>query len=299
VNPTNLDLDTLRTLVTAHDLGGYAQAADRLGRTPSAISLQMKRLQEDVGAALFRKRGRGLALTEAGETTLEYARSILALNDELLHKLQGSSLAGNLRFGCPQDFASLLPSILSQFATVFPLIRVDLRIEGNGALVEAMERAELDLAATIGFADREGAQPMGEVPILWIASQDFRRTAEEPLPLAALGPQCAFRKRALQKLEEAATPYRIAATSPSLDGLWAAVLGGLGITARTALNLPPNLISAKSLHGLPALGTLPVALHRHATASGPGVELMQTLLRSALLMQSAKLAKPLTLVRKG
>ncbi len=295
----NLDLDTLRTLVTAHDLGGYAHAADRLGRTPSAISLQMKRLQDGVGVALFRKRGRGLALTEAGETTLQYARNILALNDELLHKLQGSSLAGNLRMGCPQDFASLLPAILSQFASVFPLIRIDLRIEGNGALIEAIDKGELDLAATIGFADRAQAHAVGEVPILWIASPDFVRRAEEPLPLAALGPQCGFRKRAIGSLETANVLHRIAATSPSLDGLWAAVLGGLGITARSALNLPADLVSGKTLHGLPALGTLPVALHQHPVSTGPGLELMHGLLRSALTFNSARLAKSLSLARKG
>src|SRR3569833_3061850 len=97
VSPTNLDLDTLRTLATAHDLGGFAQAADRLGRTPAAISLQMKRLQNQVGMTLFQKSGRGLSLTESGQIALTYARRILALNDELLEKLQGASLEGVVR----------------------------------------------------------------------------------------------------------------------------------------------------------------------------------------------------------
>jgi DNA-binding transcriptional LysR family regulator len=298
MNPTNLDLDTLRTLVTAHDLGGYAQAADRLGRTPSAVSLQMKRLQEDVGTALFRKRGRGLALTEAGETTLQYARNMLQLNDELLYKLQGAAIAGTLRFGCPQDFAGLLPAVLSQFASVFPRVRVDLRVEGNGALIEALDKGELDLVATIGFADRAGAQLLGEVPLQWIAHPDFSSRAEEPLPLAMLGPQCAFRKCALRGLDDIGTAYRLAATSPSLDGLWAAVLGGLGITARTALQLPAGLTSAKSLHGLPALGVLPVVLHAHAATSSTGMERLQSLLREALLQNLVR-PKRLALVRKG
>src|ERR1700761_2365865 len=93
----NLDLDTLRTLCVVHDLGGLAPAAQRLGRTPSAISLQMKRLQDDLGTPLFRKRGRGLALTETGEVALAYARRILALNDELLDTMQGANLAGHIR----------------------------------------------------------------------------------------------------------------------------------------------------------------------------------------------------------
>jgi Bacterial regulatory helix-turn-helix protein, lysR family len=104
----NLDLDVLRTLVTTHDVGGFAQATARLGRTPSAISLQMKRLQEELGTPLFRKHGRTLKLTEAGETALGYARRMLALNDELLETMQGATLAGTVRIGAPQDFAALL-----------------------------------------------------------------------------------------------------------------------------------------------------------------------------------------------
>src|SRR4029079_13677636 len=105
-----LDLDILRTPAVAHDRGGLAQAARHLGRTPSAISLQMQRLQEHLGTTIFRKRGRGLALTEAGEIALSYARRILGLNDELLDKMQGAKVAGHIRVGCPQDFATILPS---------------------------------------------------------------------------------------------------------------------------------------------------------------------------------------------
>jgi DNA-binding transcriptional LysR family regulator len=98
-------LDTLRTFAVAHDFGGLAQAAEQLGRTPSVISLQMKRLQDHLGIPLFRKRGRGLTLTEAGETALAYARRILALNDELLDTVQGANLAGQIRLGCAQKGA--------------------------------------------------------------------------------------------------------------------------------------------------------------------------------------------------
>src|SRR4051812_17493879 len=103
---TNLDLDTLRTLVLAHDLGSYGQAAERLGRTPSAISLQMKRLQQDVGATLFRKEGRSLALTEVGHLVLRYGRRILEINDEAVDTARGASLAGSVRIGFAQDFAN-------------------------------------------------------------------------------------------------------------------------------------------------------------------------------------------------
>jgi len=286
----NLDLDTLRTLVTAHDVGGFAQAADRLGRTPSAISLQMKRLQEELGTPLFRKHGRSLKLTEAGQTALGYARRMLALNDDLLHTMQGVTLAGAVRIGAPQDFAALLPDVLRQFAALYPRTQIELRVEGNGALIEALDKTQLDLALTIGFADRNQALLLGELPVLWIASRAFH-TEDASLPLAVLGPQCAFRKAAVQQLEASGIPHRIAATSPSLDGLWAALQGGLGVTARTALQLPAHLVAGRSLHRLPALPSLAVALHRGAHASNPALDTFHSLLGAAVRNGLAELTR--------
>ena len=288
----NLDLDTLRTLVVAHDRGGLAQAAEHLGRTPSAISLQMKRLQEDLGIPIFRKRGRGLALTEAGETALSHARRILLLNDELLETMQGARIAGRIRVGCPQDFASILPSILSHFASLHPRMQVELHIEGNAALLDSLDKARLDLAVIIGHEDHANAQTIGRLDLVWIASSTFSPPHKQPLPIAVLGPQCAFRRRAMQELEVANIPYRIAANSPSLDGLWAALLGGLGVTARTAFNLPEGLVSAESLHSLPPLGSMPVTLHRYPRANDVTTDRMASLLRKAL--ESALQPKPKT-----
>jgi DNA-binding transcriptional LysR family regulator len=278
----NLDLDTLRTLVVAHDRGGLAQAAEHLGRTPSAISLQMKRLQDDLGAPIFRKRGRGLTLTEAGEIALSYARRILSLNDELLDIMQGANLAGHIRVGCPQDFASVLPAVLSKFNSLYPRMQIELFVEGNASLLEGIQKSRIDLAVVIGHEGHERGQKIGELDIVWIASSSFTPPREQPLPLAMLGAQCAFRRCAVQRLEASNIPYRIAANSPSLNGLWAALLGGLGVTARTAFNLPEGLTFAPSLYGLPSLGSLPVALHRNAHVDRENVDRMASLLSDSL-----------------
>ena len=130
--------------------------------------------------------------------------------------------------------------------------------------------------------------------IVWIAASTFALPQNNPLPLAALGPQCAFRRCAIEHLETATTPYRIAASSPSLDGLWAALLAGLGITARTGLRLPEGLVSAASLFGLPALGALPVTIHRNPQSTGVAVDRMKILLTEAVqaaLATQAKTAK--------
>src|SRR5579862_2042283 len=279
MNLTNLDLDTLRTLIVANDLGGYGQAAARLGRTPSAISLQMKRLQADVGATLFRKTGRGVALTEAGEIVLRYARRMLALNDEVLDTVRGAALVGTIRIGVSQDFAeSVLPPALSRFTKLYPLVQLEVRIEGNAALVEALEQGEIDLALVVGHAHRPTATALGEIELVWIAGRDFVRR-DEQLPLVVLGPQCVFRKQAIEQLDAAGHPWRIAAVSPSLAGLWALGLAGLGVTARSALGVPKALVSAKTLFDLPALGTFPVTLHAPTRRLSPGVERLRDILR--------------------
>src|SRR6185312_5751621 len=279
----NLDLDTLRTLAVAHNHGGLAQAAERLGRTPSAISLQMKRLQDDLGVTIFVRRGRRLGLTENGEVVLSYARRILTLNDELLDITQRAGVSGVIRIGGPQDFASVLPEVLSHFASLYPYMQIELLIEGNASLLEAVQSARIDLAAIIG-GDGTAAtgETIGHLEIGWIASASFNPREKQPLPLAVLGPKCAFRRRAIERLEAADIAYRVAASSPSLDGLWAALCGGLGVTARTALNLPEGLAFDRVLHGLPALGSLPVTVHRNADAKGEAVDRMAALLTDTL-----------------
>jgi DNA-binding transcriptional LysR family regulator len=277
----NLDLDTLRTLTVALDRGGLAQAAEHLGRTPSAISLQMKRLQDAVGIPILRKRGRGLVLTEAGEIALSYARRMLALNDELLDTMQGANLAGYIRVGCPQDFAWILPSVLARFSATYPRMQIELHVEGNMALLDAIDKSRIDLAVVIGGNSDRGAQIVGQLEPVWIASRDFVPPQKQPLPLAVLGPQCAFRRLAVRHLEAAGIPYRIAAHSPSLDGLWAALLGGLGVTVRTTANLPPG-IEPTRLRGLPSLGSLPVTLRRSTGSNSATTDAMTSILAETL-----------------
>lgn len=292
---TTLDLDTLRTLVTASDLGSYGQAAARLGRTPSAVSLQMKRLQDAVEATLFQKSGRTLLLTDAGEIVLRYARHMLRLNDELLHTLRGASLAGNVRLGFSQDFAeAVLPAVLAQFARLYPLVTIEVRIEGNTALVEAVEKDQLDLALAIGHADRTTAELLSELELVWIAAREFQVRKDQPLPLVLLGPQCAIRKEVIRKLDQVGTAWRIAAVSPSLAGLWASAAGGLGITVRSRLSVPANLACDARLFDLPRLKSFPVTLHSSsARASNPAVKHLRAIVSEAVATVLPRVPRPL------
>jgi DNA-binding transcriptional LysR family regulator len=279
----NLDLDTLRTLAVAHDLGGYGQAAARLGRTPSAVSLQMKRLQDDVGAPLFRKHGRRLALTEAGDLTLNFGRRMLALNDELLDTVAGPSITDRVRVGCSQDFAeAVLPSVLARFAARYPRVVLEVRIEGNALLADAVGHGQLDIALIVGHGERPTAQVLGRLDLVWIAGRDFSLKRDAPVPLVLLGPQCAFRQEAIRRLDAAATRWRVAATSPSLAGLWASAAGGLGVTVRSRLAVPATLTSHPRLFGLPALTPFAVTLHAQPHETRRSVERLRAVFVEAV-----------------
>ena len=281
---TNLDLDTLRTLVVAFDLGGYGQAAARLGRTPSALSLQMKRLQQEVGATLFRKEGRNLALNEIGEVVLRYGRRMLELNDEMLDTARGASLAGAVRLGFAQDFAeTVLPQVLSRFTKLYPIVQIEVRIDQNARLVRAIENDQLDLALALGYAERPSAHQIGQLPMVWIADHRFVRRTEQLLPLVLCEAPCSIRQRALQILDQAGIGWRIAVVSPSLAGLWAAASAGLGVTVRTEMGLPQNLIGSKALFDLPKVGAFSVTLHRKSERNPAAVERLDEIVREVVM----------------
>ena len=143
----NLNMDVLRTFVTGLELGSFSKAAQRLGRSQSAISTQLRRLEEQAGKPLFKKSGRGLALTSAGESLLSYAKRILELNDEAIDGLKDAEVEGWVRLGIPQDFAEgWLTGVLGQFARSHPKVRVEVRAEQNVAVIERLVQGELDLA---------------------------------------------------------------------------------------------------------------------------------------------------------
>jgi DNA-binding transcriptional LysR family regulator len=267
----NLDMDVLRTLVVAQQLGSFNRAAVHIGRSQSAVSQQLRKLEQQVGEPLFQKRGRHMILTDAGEVVLAYARRILDLNDEAVAALRGRAVEGLVRFGLPADFAETwLPAALGRFKRTHPSVRIEAVVDRNRRLLEMLDKDGLDLVLAIGSGTRSDARILATLPLKWIgaASVNAAWTKGEPIPLVVFEAPCFFRQRALAALAEAGLPWRIAFTSPSLHGLWAAVEAGLGITLRTAVGLPVTL---RVLDGLPPIAdpALPVCLHDGGRALGP------------------------------
>ncbi|MDP4025186.1 LysR substrate-binding domain-containing protein [Methylobacterium sp. NEAU 140] len=274
---TNLDMDVLRTFVTGFELGSFARAAERLGRSQSAVSTQLRKLEEQVGQPLVQKAGRGLALTPAGESMLGYAKRLLDLNDEAVDRLRGTELEGWARLGLVQDFAeSWLPAVLKRFSRAYPRVRIEVQVGLGAQLVEKTLKGELDVALVWGDSgDAPHAQRVATVPIHWIGQPDWPGLASlgrEPLPFAAFVPPCTFRSAAVAALDGRGLPWRLVFTSPSLSGLWAAAEGGLGITARTAVSLPKTLsVLDPAETGLPALPCAPLTLHQAEADLSPAV----------------------------
>lgn len=268
---TNLDMDVLRTVVIAHRLGSFNRAAEYIGRSQSAVSQQIHKLEEQVGVPLFVKQGRGLVPTEAGDVMLAYARRMLDLNDEVVATIRGRAVAGRVRFGLPPDFAEAwLPAALGRFKRAHPSVLIDVVVDANRRLLERLDEEELDLVLALGNDSRKDAEVVATLPFVWIGPAASTPVWEpgEPIPIVAFEAPCFFRKRALDSLDQAGIAWRIAFTSPSLHGLWAAIEAGLGVTVRTPLGLPDRLRVWNEASGLPPIvsGPLRACLHtRHRT----------------------------------
>jgi DNA-binding transcriptional LysR family regulator len=230
----NLDIDVLRTLAVSMDLGGFSKAAERLGRSQSAVSLQMRRLEERVGRPLFRREGRGLALTDAGDVVLGYARQILELNDQAVAAARGIAIGGSVRFGVPQDFGdSWLPSVLARFSRAHPSVLIEARVDRANKLVERIAEGGLDLALMWGNPSVANTVTVQRLPMVWIGPKGYAVPKGATVPLALFESPCVFRQPAVEALEQTRRPWRLAFTSPSLSGLWAAAVAGLGVTVRS------------------------------------------------------------------
>lgn len=230
----NLPTNMLRSFVAIVDAGSMLNAAERVFVTQSALSLQIKRLEELVQKPLFHREGRRLALTAAGELLLGYARRLLVLHDEALAAVTAGQFAGPVRVGMVQDFADLLLSgLLARFSELHADAQIFARVAGTAELQEMLARGQLDLL--IGYAAPGDAQAVRTAPSVWFGDDALTLKAE--LPLVVLEKPCRFREAAIAALDAAGRPWRIAVETPNLSTLRAAIASGLGVSSRTGLFL--------------------------------------------------------------
>lgn len=273
--PRHLDLAVLRSFLLIAEGRTFAEVGDLVGRSPSAISLQMQKLEAEVGDVVLRRHAREATPTLAGERLLAYARRLVGLNDEALLACRPDLTARPLRLATTQDFAeTALPDLLRRFALEHPRVELTLRIDRSRAVLDALHVGEVDVAVAIARDHPASRGRLLEVPMLWIGSAGMRPEAERALPLVLFDPPCTFRTAALDSLAAAGRAARIALTSPSLAGLRAAVAAGVGVTVRTRhlLAAAPAIADVgQDLH-LPPLPTVAFDVHARADDRWPARE---------------------------
>jgi DNA-binding transcriptional LysR family regulator len=270
-----LDSEVLRSFVTIAESGSFTRAALQLFRTPSALSMQIKRLEETLGQTLFVREARHVRLTAEGEVLLGYGRRLLKLNAEAVTQFLAPTLEGRVGLGITDDVVwRVLPTVLAQFARSHPAVQVDVIVGRSVELLARLEEGELDLALVM--AGEPGEAVRGEIvhsePLVWAGREDGVAVQRTPLPVTLAQQGCAWRRIALHALDSAGVNYRIAYSCDHCAGQEAAMLADLAISPfpKSLIRPPLKRLTNESL---PPLGDYQVALAKRP-GSGDASEVL-------------------------
>jgi DNA-binding transcriptional LysR family regulator len=271
--PIGIDPDLLRAFVLIAEGSSFTRAAAMVGRTQSAVSMQVKRLEDVLGQpVLQRRKGGSVELTLHGEYLLARARQILTLNDEVMATFRAPVIAGTVRLGTPDDYAlRYLPPILKRFAETHPAVEVEVTCEPSENLVRLLERGELDLSICTDGNAPPGwrSTPLWRGPLMWITSARHAPHRQEPIRLALAHGHCCWRRAAINALEAAGRPYKIAYTSMTQVGTHAPVVAGLAVTVSTLSWLPEGVRPLKPEEGMPPLPDFGIAMLKGVRPNQP------------------------------
>jgi DNA-binding transcriptional LysR family regulator len=261
-----LSLDNLRTFVAIIELGSFLKAGDAVGRSQPAISLQIKKLEGQLGRKIFNKVGQSYQPNKDGEYLYRQAKEMLAINDDIVRTLSmQQSLRGRLRFGIPSEFAStLLPNIIGEFSQRYPDVTLDVTSSLSRQLLSKSQRRDFDLILALSdAAPDENGEVLLEDDLVWVGDSS-RRLNKESLALVLAPEGCMYRSRVIEQLKQQTHAWKITYTNADLYGLMAAIKQGLGITALAKSSLPPELDIIKDPR-LPALGKIKICLFNQDT----------------------------------
>ncbi len=266
-----LPIDLLKTFVVAAETKNFTAAGRKIYRSQSAVSMQMKRLAQEVGKPLFDVDGKQIRLSPVGELLLEHAQRILKAHDNAALEIRRSELKGKVRFGAPEDYASLvIPQILSSFAQEFPDIRVDVFCESSDRLHADLSEDKLDLAVCTAMGN--GGEEILKEPVVWITSVAKKVAATGSIPLAVYRHNCIYRKWAVDALEAIGRAYHIAYMSPSIAGILAAVRSGLAVAPVGLSVVADDVQIIGSRQGFPPLPLAEVCLFKAANSKNALLE---------------------------
>lgn len=277
-----LDSDLLRTFVTVVDSGSFTQAARIVGRTQSAISLQMKRLEDVAGSPLFERRSRGVVPTRRGAQLLINARRVVSLIEETGSALRASPLTGPVRLGLPEEYGhAVLAKALDAFARRHPGVEVTVRYGPSSDNVSRIETNDLDLAVLFDWQDKPGDEVLRHDPTVWVTSELHGTHDHTPLPIALCADSGWCTDFAVKFLVRRDIAYRVAFTSHSTGGLKLAVTSGLAVAPLSRSNIPDGCRELTAAEGFGTIDASRLVLHLNARSRSDAVETMRSAIRDA------------------
>jgi len=279
--PRNLDLTALRSFVSVADAGGVTKAAGLLNLTQSAVSMQLKRLEESLGLALLDRTGRGIALTPTGDQLLSYGRRMLALNDEIYARMTDQAFEGEITLGVPHDIVyPAIPQVLSRFTQEFPRVKVDLISSYTVQLKSYLADGTCDLILTTEDHVEQGGEALVELPLVWIGAVGGQAWRKRPLPLA-FEQSCLFRDSVQRALDAAGIDWTMTVQSESARTIEPMVAADLAVHAVLEGTEPAHLERVSHGGELPGLTAKKIVLYGHAAAQDPVREALAGLVRQA------------------
>ena len=261
---TLLDIDQLRAFIAIAETGSFTKAAEVVNKTQSAVSMQMKRLEERLDRPIFARDGRASKLTEDGQRLLDYARRIVKLNIETITAFSDAELSGRVRLGVPDDYADrYLPEIMARFSRAYPGVELTVICEPSIDLLERIDANEIDLAIVTNCETKRASETFRRERLLWVTSNRHSTHTEERLPLALGRPACSWRRIAVDRMESVGRPYRILYSSSNAGAVTAAVLAGLAVSVLAESGLRPGMRVLTAAEGFPELPACRVGLVRN------------------------------------
>jgi DNA-binding transcriptional LysR family regulator len=268
-----IDVDQLRTFIAIAETGSFTKAAEVVNKTQSAVSMQMKRLEERIERPIFARDGRASKLTEDGQRLLDYARRIVKLNIETLAAFSDAELSGRVRLGVPDDYADrYLPEIMARFSRAYPGVELTVVCEPSIDLLDRIDANELDLAIVTNCEMKRASETFRSERLLWVTSNRHPTHMEERLPLALGRPTCSWRRTAIERMEAVGRPHRILFSSSSAGAVAAAVLSGLAVSVLAESGLRPGMRVLTAADGFPDLPACRIGVVRSAHESSALVD---------------------------
>jgi DNA-binding transcriptional LysR family regulator len=277
-----LDSDLMRSFLAVADTGSVTAAADRVGRTQSAVSMQIRRLEDSLGQPLFLRLPRGVALTPRGEQLMPYARRVTGLLDEAAVALREKPLDGPVRIGIPDEYAgSILPRALAAFSERHPAVEVTVRCDFTDPQTAALKADTLDLAVIFDSSHTSGEEVLGIDPTVWVTSVGHAQQRQTPVPVGVYFRSDWCRDFALRSLDQQSIPWRVAFECDTSAALRIAAQAGLAITPLSRSTIPPGCRELTSADGFPIIDSSRIVLRRNPRGTSPAVEGLAEMLREA------------------